>query len=614
MDRTLRCAFVKFLEGFVASAVQHRGSALPLPRGSERARGSARARESARALVSSKSTCGGEHRFRDIFFGLSSRSFFRRVEPPFCCLWLARIRFDLRLCAMASAATGRGVAAAGAVLLVLLAAVVPAARTAHLAVSPHPLLSSLAEESRALQPWLSERYRALHRVPERLFALHKTSAYVRAQLDALGVRYAFPVAETGVVAEVGDGRGPVVLLRADMDALPIEEQTGLEFASEHPGMMHACGHDSHMAMLLGAARLLKFHSDAGTLPAGTVRLLFQPAEEGGGGAARAIGEDLTGKWHSGATAAGGLAAGSAGGSTGSASRADGGLPPSPSSETRRLLDDVAFAFAAHQAPSVPLGVVGVRAGRLLAGSGDVWLTIRGVGGHAASPHEARDPLLAAAHVVVALQGVVSRETDPFGSAVLSMTQIECLGGSKEATNVIPAAVRVGGTLRALDDADMARIRHRVEEVVRGVTGALRCEVDIDWMERVHPVYPPLFNAPEPSGLAAGVAEALFGKDVLLPPETVNPSMGAEDFAFIAQRVPATMAGIGSYSTGAAGDRPRKVHTADMVLDERVLAAGTAMHVGVAVQGLYTLQQGAWAAETGRGNASRSGQETVHDEL
>lgn len=204
---------------------------------------------------------------------------------------------------------------------------------------------------------------------------HNTSATIRKHLDDLGIKYEFPVAKTGIVAKLGNG-SPVVALRADIDALPIMEDSGVEFPSKNPGVMHACGHDGHIAMLLGAARLLKRMESK---LQGTVVLLFQPAEEGGAGGDLMIKEGA--------------------------------------------LEGVDSAFGMHLWPNLPTGVVGTRAGTIMAGSIEFTVRFEGAGGHGAMPHLTKDPVVAAAQAITAVQTLVSRNTSPFDSAVISVTKI-----------------------------------------------------------------------------------------------------------------------------------------------------------------------------------------------
>ena len=250
----------------------------------------------------------------------------------------------------------------------------------------------LLGEAKGIQGWIVELRRRLHRHPELMYEEVETSRLVRETLDGLGISYRWPVAETGVVATLGTGEGPCVALRADMDALPIHEEADVDFRSEVDGKMHACGHDCHTAMLLGAAKLLKERE--GDLR-GTVKLLFQPAEEGGAGGDRMCKE---------------------------------GALENPT---------VQRAFGIHVWPFAPSGTLAGRAGTFLAAAGCLRIKVTGRGGHAAAPHLNVDPVVTAAKIVTELQTIVSRELDPLGAGVVSITTMR----AGEAFNVIPSGGR-----------------------------------------------------------------------------------------------------------------------------------------------------------------------------
>ncbi|WP_239340367.1 M20 family metallopeptidase [Frankia sp. CiP3] len=334
---------------------------------------------------------------------------------------------------------------------------------------------------------------------------------------------------SSVVATVSGGRpGPVLLLRADTDALPITERSGLGFASQVPGVAHACGHDAHVAMLVGAARMIA--ARAADL-AGSVRFVFQPGEEGHGGAARMIDEGLLDR----------------------ASPAD-------------------AAFALHVTPSLPSGVVATRPGTMFAAADIFEVTLRGAGGHAASRHLARDPMPAVADLVTTLLGAIPRAAPPFTPVVVTVGRI----GAGTVGNVIPDEAVISGTLRAVDEDTRSAAWAVLERVCRGVAQAHDVTVEIRRTCR----HPPVVNDPGFTGLVQDAARAVAGpgRAVLLP----TPVMAGEDFGCLLERVPGTLAVLGACPTDLPDPATAPAcHAADMRIDEDALATGVALHAAVA---------------------------------
>ncbi|KAI3437723.1 hypothetical protein D9Q98_000171 [Chlorella vulgaris] len=366
--------------------------------------------------------------------------------------------------------------------------------------------------------------RQLHNNPELAFQEHETSALVRETLDALNIGYRHPVAGTGVVAELGSGH-PVVVLRGDMDALPLDELSGEAFSSRNPGKMHACGHDGHTSMLLAAAKALK--SVEGELQ-GTVRLLFQPAEEGGGGAAVMIAQGA--------------------------------------------LEGAAAVFGMHVNPAAPTGTIHAKAGPTFAASDRFRISIQGVGGHAGMPHKTHDAVVAAAMAVVALQPLVSREVNPVQGGVVTVSRINTGEG---AANIVPERVQLSGTIRAFSAEVFEQLRERVTAVVTNTAAMYRCNASIEWS----PVpYPPLVTDAKMTALALAAAAKVVGLGNAV--EISEPFMYAEDFAFLAAKVPAAfiMLGILNESAGSV----HGLHTPQFRLDEAALPLGAALHVRFAL--------------------------------
>ena len=358
-----------------------------------------------------------------------------------------------------------------------------------------PIVNRIAEYQDELTAWR----RHLHERPELGFEEHETAAFVAEKLRAFGcdeVHTGF--ARTGVVAVIrGGSGGRTIGLRADMDALPIEEASGAAWTSRHPGRMHACGHDGHTTMLLGAARYLAETRNFD----GTAYLIFQPAEEGGGGGRTMVEDGLFERF--------------------------------PAEQV----------FGLHNWPYAPLGTFAMCTGPAMAASDELTITIQGVGCHAAWPQNGRDPIVAASHVIQAIQSVVAREVDPLDNAVISITRVQ--GG--DAYNVVPERVELWGTIRTFREATRTRLIRRIEEVVQGVGLAQ----GITGSVKVSAGYPATINTAREAQLGADAAAEIVGDaKVDRAPE---PCMGSEDFAFMLNRRP------GSYIWMGTGSDARPSH-------------------------------------------------------
>lgn len=368
--------------------------------------------------------------------------------------------------------------------------------------------------------------RRLHRWPELGLELPRTQGAVLDALAGLPLRIDTGTRLSSVVATLeGERPGPTILLRADMDGLPQQETTGLDFASERDGIMHACGHDAHVAMLAGAARLLVHHRRA---LAGRVRFMFQPGEEGCHGAGAMLDEGLL----------------------------DG--PP------------VGAAFAIHSLPTSLTGHVGVRPGPFLASSDSIRAIVRGRGGHACAPDQSLDPVPAACEAVVALQTFMARRTDPADPAVLSITRVV----ADAAAGVIPDAVTMEGTVRAMSARAREAALAGVRRVVGGVAAAHELSADVT----IEPGYPPLVNHPGFTGWLIDAARKLLGHQFVHVWD--RPVMSSDDFAVVLERVPGAMVALGTLPPGL--ERPAPNHSGGMVIDEQAMATGIALYAGLAL--------------------------------
>lgn len=395
-------------------------------------------------------------------------------------------------------------------------------------IDPGELLTA----ARADKPWLQEIRRDLHQHPELGLEEHRTAKRVQGWLDELGIENVGGVGQTGVVGLIygkagqdsggnseGTSDGRAVALRADMDALPLQDAKEVPYRSQTAGKMHACGHDVHMTVLLGAARLLAERRDEFS---GVVKLLFQPAEETVGGAQLMI--------------------------------ADGVLEDPP----------VAAIFGLHVDPGMDVGSFGVRYGQRNASSDTVTLTINGRSGHGAYPAGTVDAIVVAAHVVTAIQSVVSRNIDARRSAVVSFGTVS--GGTQG--NIIANRVQLVGTVRALEPEIRSRVLERVKEIAEGVASGLGGSAELT----VEPGYEPLINHDEIVDIVRGNVVRLVGEDrlVIRP----YPNMGVEDFAYYVSRVPGAFFSLGVRNQAAGIVHP--VHNELFDADEDCLALGAAV--------------------------------------
>jgi hippurate hydrolase len=385
----------------------------------------------------------------------------------------------------------------------------------------------LADAGRVL-PDVVDLRRRIHRTPELGLQLPETQAAVLSALDGLDLEIRTGDALTSIVADVrGEASGPTVVLRADMDALPMPEDTGLDFASGVDNCMHACGHDAHTAMLAGAAKVLAARRHE---LRGTVRLAFQPGEEGFHGARFMIEEGL-------------------------------------------LEPDVRGAFALHIAPNLPSGSVWTRGGPLLASADVLEITVIGKGGHASTPYLANDPMPVAAEIVQALQVMVTRRMNTFDPVVVTITQMR----AGTTNNVIPESVEMVGTLRAVSEAARKHVVDAMQTLVKGIASAYDMTAEL----RVAPGYPVTVNDDDSAAFMLRVAGDLLGHDGIgtMP----APVMGAEDFSYVLQQRAGALAFLGVCPPGENPARAHSCHSNRMMLDEDAMRAGVAVYAAVALE-------------------------------
>ncbi len=366
--------------------------------------------------------------------------------------------------------------------------------------------------------------RDIHRHPELAFDEHRTSALVADRLRAWGYRVATQIGGTGVVGQLVRGTSKRTIgLRADMDALPIKEASGAEWTSCHDGVMHACGHDGHTAMLLAAARELAERGDFD----GTLNLIFQPAEEGGGGALKMMEDGLFERF------------------------------------------PCAAIFGMHNMPGFEQGQLVFRSGPFMASSDYATVTLHGFGGHGAMPHKAADPLVAAASIVMALQTIVSRNVDPMQPAVVTVGALQ----AGQANNVIPATAKLEISLRALDPEVRRTMEQRIKRLIHAQAESFGVRADIEWRAG----YAVLVNDSEQTERALAVAQRHFPSDRIVPQGPMVT--GSEDFAFMLERVPGSYLLIGNGSGEALG--ACMVHNPAYDFNDDNIAIGAAYWVALA---------------------------------
>ncbi len=352
-----------------------------------------------------------------------------------------------------------------------------------------------------LGPEMAKWRQHLHTIPELSFDCPKTSAFIKERLAEIGVDEVHgDIAQTGIVAIInGQGDGPTMGLRADFDALPITEDTGVEYASTHPGQMHACGHDGHTAMLLGAAKYLTETRNF----SGRVALIFQPAEENGGGGEVMVQEGIMDTF------------------------------------------DIGEVYAIHNAPGKEFGRFHTRAGPIMAAADTFHIHIKGKGGHGARPHDCVDSVVAACGIVTAFQTIVSRNHNPRESLVVSVTQVH----TGTVDNVIPETAYINGTIRTFDKSVQAMVVKRMEEIVAGQAAAYGLEAKLE----IEFGYPPTVNDADKAGFAAGVAAEVAGEAGV--DDAIEPVMGAEDFSYMLEARPGAYLMLGQ-GEGAGVHHPK----------------------------------------------------------
>ena len=387
----------------------------------------------------------------------------------------------------------------------------------------------ILEAAEKLQPKIQEVRRHLHQHPELSFEEHKTAAFLLNVLNEASITTETGFAGTGMVARI-EGKNPSaknIALRADMDALPIQETNATSYVSQNPGVMHACGHDVHSACGLGALLLLNELKNEWS---GTVTMLFQPGEELLPGGASLMIKDGA------------------------------------------LTEDLTGIFGQHVFPDLPAGKVGFRPGMYMASTDELYFTVKGQGGHAALPHKLKDPVVAAANMIVALQQIASRKAPASIPTVLSIGKMEALG----ATNVVPNEVKLSGTFRTMDENWRVEAHEQIQTIAKDTCAATGVEVEVE----IKKGYPYLVNDETLTNKAKDAAIALLGKENVID---LDIRMTGEDFAYYSQHMPACFYRLGT--SGPNGIFSSPVHTSTFDIDESALTTGVALMAWLALDAL-----------------------------
>jgi len=370
--------------------------------------------------------------------------------------------------------------------------------------------------------------RHIHKYPELGFEETCTSNFISEKLEQFGIEVFRGLAKTGVVGKISNGSGPSIGLRADMDALPLSEKNLFEYASVNTSIMHACGHDGHVTMLLGAAKYLSSTRNFN----GTVNFIFQPAEEGLGGAQRMIKEGLFAKF------------------------------------------PMQSIYGLHNWPDLPAGHFGIGSGPMMAASDFFDITIKGRGGHAAIPNDCIDPIVISSHLVSALQTITSRKIHPADSAVISVTQIH----AGDAYNIIPDSVRLHGTLRSFLPGTRNEFPNYILRIAEGVCNAFGASCELNIIKG----YPATINSNHETEISASVALDLVGEDrILMNPV---PSMVTEDFSYMLEALPGCYVWLGTGSEN--GNKDRKLHCSNYDFNDEILSIGSAYWVKLVEKELF----------------------------